>query len=468
MKSKQIPIFVAIFLWSSILSLPLVAQETLTCRIDKSLIVTGCISGRDCIPALTNPKSIDWWDAVETQALKMSDLVLGVYINGVARAYQHRILWWHEVVNDTVGGEMVTISFCPLTTTALLFDGTLEGEERTFGVSGLLYNNNLIIYDRLSGETLFPQMCYVGLNGNLQDKQLKLLPMMEATLGAWTKLHPDTKVLSNDTGFSRPYGTYPYGDYRTNDDFLLFPITKEDPRLPRKDMILGLNLNNTQRAYPFKAMGARAVLNDDVGGTKVLVLFSDEAKFAAAYYRTVDGQELIFEESDSQGFGTFLVKDKETGSVWDLEGNAISGPLASKGTKLEQIPAYNAFWFAWGTFWDNPEIADIEAIITSVDTNPNSDPPQEFALLQNFPNPFNPNTRIAYDLPENTVVTLKIYNLLGKEVRTLVNKESQPAGRQTVLWDGRNNSGQLVSSGMFIYRIEAGSISQTRKMVMLK
>ena len=253
----------------------------------------GCFGGRDCIPALTNPKLLTVTEA--TSYLKDEDLVLGAYQNGIARAYPHRILWWHEIVNDTLGGEMFTVSFCPLTSTGLFFDATVNEKEHTFGVSCLLYNNNLIMYDRVFKETLFPQMCYVGRDGKLNDMQLNFIPIIETTWGAWKELYPNTTVLSDDTGYQRNYSHYPYGDYRTNHDRLLFPLTKEDSRLKRKEIIFGIILNNIQRAYALKDMGKRAVLNDEIGGTKIVVVFSEEPQLAVALSRKLNGQILNFE-----------------------------------------------------------------------------------------------------------------------------------------------------------------------------
>ncbi|MFQ5770719.1 MAG: DUF3179 domain-containing (seleno)protein [bacterium] len=467
MRIKLFFTFTILGLQSGLVFNQLNAQVTLNCNIQEGFIVRGCFGGRDCIPALTNPALLTASEA--TSYLGESDLVLGVFQNGVARAYPHRILWWHEIVNDTLGGEMLTISFCPLTSTGLLFDATLNGEEHTFGVSGLLYNDNLIMYDRLSGETLFPQLCFIGRDGNLNGQQLELLPIIETTWSAWKALYPNTTVLSDDTGFDRNYSHYPYGDYRTNNDNLLFPLTKEDHRLERKDIIFGIILNNIERAYPFKDMGEMAVLNDDIGGPKVLILFIEEAKLAISYYREVEGQVLNFELQKILPSGLITIRDKETGTIWNTKGEAMSGPLALNGTKLVHIPAYNAMWFAWGAFWENPEIADIASLITSVEGEREDElVPQDFALYQNFPNPFNPTTNITYDLDKNSLVTLKIYDVLGQVVRTLVDNENQSTGRKSVLWDGRDDAGELVASGIYVYRIRAGEFSQSRKMIMLQ
>ena len=450
-------------------------QVTVSCDLQENFIILGCFGGLDCIPALTNPAILK---ASEASYLLDSDLVLGVYQNGVARAYPHPILWWHEIVNDTLGGEMFTVSFCPLTSTGLLFDATFNDEEHTFGVTGLLYNNNLIMYDRLSGNTFFPQMCYLGNVRNQNEDEfdfvltgdhLELMPIIETTWGVWKALYPNTTVLSDNTGFSRDYSRYPYGTYRSNNGLLLFPITKEDLRLNRKDIIFGLTLNNIERAYPFKLMGERAVLNDDVGGAKVVVLYSKEAKFAVAFYREVDRQVLNFELQDVLGSALITFRDNETGTIWNMKGEAISGPLAVNRTSLEQVPAYNAMWFAWGAFWEQPEIADIESLITSVD-RPDDDlvPPRDFSLLQNFPNPFNPSTKITFELTEPGVVTLKIYDLLGREVRTLLNNEKQSSGRKSVAWDGTNDLGERVASGVYLYQLQSGMFKQTRKMILMR
>ena len=318
--------------------LPDLVAQTLDCHLDEDFVVLGCSGGRDCIPALTNPKLLE---AGEAYYLRDDELILGVYRKGVARAYPHRLLWWHEVVNDTVGGEMVTVTFCPLTGTGLLFDATLNGQERAFGVSGLLYNSNLIIYDRTSGETLFPQMCYSGQvsqGGKLVSTgdQLTLLPIIETTWAAWKELHPKTTVLDDDTGTEFNYSHYPYGDYRTNDDFLLYAVSREDPRLPRKERILGLNLNGIPRAYSFKTMEETAVLNDEIDGSKVLILFSKKARLAVAYFRDVEEQVLNFDlilERDPEiiGAGLFRIRDKETGTNWNMKGEAISGPCVELG-----------------------------------------------------------------------------------------------------------------------------------------
>ena len=138
---------------------------------------------------------------------------------------------------------------------------------------------------------------------------------------------------------------------------------------------------------------------------------------------------------------------------------ALTNPAIVKASKASYLLS----------FWEQPEIADIESLITSVDS-PDDDfaPPRDFSLLQNFPNPFNPSTKITYELTEPGVVTLKIYDLLGREVRTLLNNEKQSSGRKSVAWDGTNDLGERVASGVYLYQLQSGMFKQTRKMILIR
>ena len=145
-------------------------------------IISGC-AGADCIPAVTDP---DFVSAGASGAgyLRDDDIVMGIVINGEPRAYPHNIGWWHEVINDTAGDESVIVTLCPLTGTGMVFNGVAaDGERIHVGVSGLLFNNNLIMYDRRDRQSLYPQMIYKAVLGPLQGEELELLPMTECTWG---------------------------------------------------------------------------------------------------------------------------------------------------------------------------------------------------------------------------------------------------------------------------------------------
>ncbi len=313
---------------------------------------------RDAIPAITDP-------GMSTSLplyLQEDDLVFGVVINGEARAYPHNIGWRHEIVNDVVGGHPVCVTFCPLTGTGLVFDGERpDGSRLSLGVSGLLYNTNLVMYDRADGQTLYPQIYGAGVNSEV-DQALDLLPVVETTWSSWKRLYPESLVQSEAPFDLSAYLNYPYGEYRSRDFFFLFPIS---PTLGAnsnlyslsygaKDRVLGLRIDSETLAFPFSEMGERAVINETVVGSDVLVAYDADSHLAIPYSRQVDDLILTFDLADAEDLFPFGLRDQETGTLWDIKGLGIEGELA--GQQLRQIPAHNAMWFAWVTFWPDTEV----------------------------------------------------------------------------------------------------------------
>jgi len=301
----------------------------------------------DAIPALTLPEMVTA-DDPGADFLFDSDRVLGIVVNGEARAYPHNILWWHEIINDRIGETWVSVTFCPLTGSGLAFDPTLNGNRLDLGVSGLLFANNLVMFDRRSGAVFGPQLFSEGKCATFRSARLKVVPVQEMSWSRWRELHPDTKVVSGQTGFSRNYRQYPYGSYRElNNGDLLFPMTVDRTR-PIKERVLAIRTSETAgRGYPFgelSKMGDRVALNETVDGAPVTVFYeSAEGESAMAYDPTVDGQLLTFEAD-----GEFY-RDAETGSLWTLSGKAVSGSLA--GRTLRPIAdSWVVFWFAWKHF----------------------------------------------------------------------------------------------------------------------
>jgi len=330
-----------------ILSSAAMAQD---CLVRANLIVSGG-PGKDGIPSLTRPKVVG--ASGGDQFLPPEALVLGVVVNGEARAYPHNVLWWHEIINDTLGGLPITVSYCPLTGSGMVYDAVVGGQVLEFGVSGLLFDNNLILYDR-STDSLWSQMRVEAICGSLIGSVPTLRPVVQSTWEAWKSLHPETTVVDFDTGFSRDYRRYPYGSYdQLFDESLLFPSTLDDPRLRRKELVLGLTQDQIARAYPYEALGERAVVNDELAGRGVLVVFDREARMALAFDREVEGQVLTFEAVEGDGF-PFRLRDRETGSLWTLDGRAVEGELA--GAHIEPRRTFSAMWFAWAAFNQGTEI----------------------------------------------------------------------------------------------------------------
>ena len=307
---------------------------------------------KDGIPALTEP---EWFDATDAW-IDDEDIVLGVVRNGEARAVPLAIFFWHEIVNDTIGGERSVITYCPLTGSGLHFDGKTTQGGSDFGVSGSLWNNNLVMYNRGGEESWWGQMSSRAIVGPEVGESLTRLPIVETSWKTWKALHPDTLIISNITGFSRNYTRYPYGDYEELNQPPLFIVPSQylDSRLPPKRRVLGIVGDQGTRAYPFNEMDPQAVINDVIESTPVLVVYDERSRMALAYNRQLDGESLTFVHQPHET-EPFRLLDEQTSSIWNLSGEALSGPLA--GQKLEPIvDSYIAFWFAWAAFHLSPDI----------------------------------------------------------------------------------------------------------------
>ena len=293
----------------------------------------------DGIPSIDNPKFLSVADA--NKFLKDSDLVLGITINGQTKAYPLLILVWHEIVNDKVGGVPVAVTYCPLCFTTQVFNRTISGNVVEFGTSGKLYNNNLVMYDRLSG-SLWSQALGEGIVGTHAGESLKRFPFDLAYWKDWKQLYPNSVVLSTDTGFTRPYGVDPYGDYYTSDQ-LFFPISNLDKRLGLKEMVVGLDNEGQYKAYVLNQIESSKIINDKVGN-KSIVLFSLYPRMIRAYSPIINSKALDFQYNAS----TNKIIDKQTGSEWNFDGLAVNGQL--KGKQLTRLPFDEGFWFSWSAF----------------------------------------------------------------------------------------------------------------------
>jgi hypothetical protein len=290
---------------------------------------------RDDIPSIDSPKFVSAEDA----GLQDSDLVLGLNINGDIRAYPLNILVWHEIVNDEVGGTPVAVTYCPLCFTNQVFHRTIDNQTVEFGTSGKLYNSNLVMYDRTS-ESLWSQALSQAIVGEHAGKKLERIPFDVAFWREWKALYPESKVLSQDTGFGRPYGVDPYGNYYT-DPNILFPVSHRDDRLGPKEIVVGLENEGSYRAYPIQQIEDNHIINDEIGDRKI-VLMSFYPFMARPYDRSVDGLVLDFEYDGGK------VIDTQTSSIWNFEGEAIEGEM--KGKQLVRLPFDEGFWFEWVAF----------------------------------------------------------------------------------------------------------------------
>ena len=232
---------------------------------------------KDGIPALFDPKFISAKDA---HYLDSSDRVIGIKFDGIAKAYPINILNWHEVVNDEINNTFFAVTFCPLCGTGMVFSSEVPGHQLTFGVSGLLYNSDVLLYDK-NTNSLWSQILSKSVAGLMVNTNLELLPSVHTSWNNWLTNNPETLVLSRDTGYSRNYGRDPYSGYSTSKR-LYFPApsdSKEAKSFHPKETVFGLNINDTQRAYPFSELDkAGAKIHDNVGGVNVIINWNNASR----------------------------------------------------------------------------------------------------------------------------------------------------------------------------------------------
>lgn len=310
---------------------------------------------RDGIPSIDNPQFVA--PAVAEAWLAGNEPVVVVDLNGDARAYPLQILTWHEIVNDTVGGVPLIVTFCPLCNSAIVFERILDGEPVEFGTSGLLRNSDLVMYDRKT-ETLWQQFTGQGLIGDKAGEQLTFLPSAIISFDNFREAHPEGMVLSQETGFGRNYGRNPYAGYDTIGSNPFLFDGELDERLPAVARVVTVALpNGIDVAYPLAVLFEQGVINDvqgeqplavfHVGGTASalgapIIAEGEDVGATGVFDPMLDGRLLSFrKEGDA-------ILDNETNSTWNIVGQAVDGELA--GQQLTRIIHGDHFWFSWAAF----------------------------------------------------------------------------------------------------------------------
>jgi len=261
---------------------------------------------KDGIPAIDQPRFVAAGDA---HFLHADDRVLGVVRNGVAKAYPVRILNWHEIVNDTFAAEPIVVTFCPLCGTGIAYVSQADGKALSFGVSGLLYNSDVLLYDRQT-QSLWSQILAEAVSGPLKGSRLTAIALTHTSWADWSHRHPDTLVLSTDTGFVSDYTRDPYAGY-LHSRTLMFPVARHSWRYPPKEPVIGVEVDGKFKAYPFvelaRIKGGR--ITDTLGGKTLAIRYDAEHR---------------------------------TGAVFDAQG--------------KEIPTITAFWFAWYAFHHDTDV----------------------------------------------------------------------------------------------------------------
>ena len=302
--------------------------------------------GKDGIPALDHPEFIT---SEEASYLEDTELVLGFKSGGSVHAYPHEILDYHENINDELGGVKIAVTYCPLTGTGIGWDRIINNKETTFGVAGLLYNTNLILYDRET-DSNWSQMRLDCVQGKLVGMRAVMYQLVETSWGNWKAMYPNSLVVSRNTGHDRNYDEFPYRYYKYDNDYLIFPVNNTDNRLPQKERVLGIFHGSFKKVYRFEEFGAGIhLIKDIVGGDEIIIVGSNDNAFMVAFYpETTDGHRLQFEAV--QEGQNVIMKDIE-GNQWDIFGQAVTGP--GKGQRLKQPRSFMGYWFAWAAFYPN-------------------------------------------------------------------------------------------------------------------
>lgn len=295
--------------------------------------------------------------------------VIQVEVNGDARAFPLGIISKHEVINTTIGGRAVAVTFCPLCNSAIAFERVLDGQVVEFGVSGILRNSDLVMWDRTT-ETLWQQLTGEALVGAMVGMKLDLLSAPIVSWGQFKEAFPDGLVLSLDTGFAFRYDLNSYLGYDSGGPYTDFFREESDLRLRANERVAAVDINDERVAYSFELLAEEQVLQDTVGGEKIVVVWTpgtvsalDQDSIADSrdvgatgiFRRELDGRVLSFSPNpdDPQ---TFI--DTDTGSVWDIFGRAVAGEL--EGAQLEVVVHGNHFWFAWAAFFPDTELVRLD------------------------------------------------------------------------------------------------------------
>jgi len=234
---------------------------------------------KDGIPAIDRPQFVA---AAQASFLPPQDQVLAVHLENLARAYPLRILNWHEVVNDVLGSQPVVVTYCPLCGTGMVFDRRVGDKLLSFGVSGLLYNNDVLLYDRQT-HSLWSQLLRQAITGPMRGQRLRDLPATHTRWDDWRQLHPDSRVMTPDTGVQRPYEQDPYAGYETSAD-VMFPMALRSAAFHPKERVLGLVVGSRAKAYAFVELAkTHGELTDDFAGGRWIIRFDAQAGRATVH-----------------------------------------------------------------------------------------------------------------------------------------------------------------------------------------
>ncbi len=319
---------------------------------------------KDGIPAIINPKFTTIKFA--SKYLDIKEPLIVVKLNNIVKAYPLQILLFHEIVNDKFANTPVVITFCPLCYSGIVYNAKVNGFDLKFGVSGLLRNSDLVMYDQLT-ESFWQQFTGEAIVGEMLGKKLQVLPSQIISFQEFKKNYPYGIILSNKTGYNRPYGKNPYRNYDNIETTPFLFTGKKDNRLPQNEKVIGIKIKNIAKAYPYSITQKKKIILDEVANQQIVIFHlqgtlssmdklnikdSKDVGATGVFIPRIDTLLLSFELINNK------IIDKQTGSIWSITGKATKGKL--KGSQLEQIPHGDYFAFAWFAFKPNSKVYNLQ------------------------------------------------------------------------------------------------------------
>ncbi len=312
--------------------------------IDKNLVLDGG-PGRDGIPALLNPETIS---TENISYLDDDDLVIGISNGKDQIAVPHKILDWHEIINIDDFELELAIIYCPLTGTGIGWDTRINSQNTSFGVSGLLYKNNIIPFDRATSSN-WSQLELQCVNGELIGAFPETTVLPEMTWGLWKKLYPFSRTVSTNTGVSRNYNAYPYGDYKTNNQRFIFPIPPLTNNIASKERVYTIYSGDKAKVYRFQNFENGKVIKDQFDGKDYIIIGNSE--FIVSFELDGANKDLVFSYEFDE---TEAIMKDELDNVWNIFGKALSGPKRGEFLKSSHT-AMMGYYFSVESFYPGAE-----------------------------------------------------------------------------------------------------------------
>ncbi len=270
-----------------------------------------------------------------------NELVIGVVINGEAKAYPIRIVGYHHQVMDTVGNTPVMITYCTLCRAGRVYSPFVNGKKASFRLVGMDHFNAM--FEDATTGSWWQQATGKVIAGPLKGTALTELTSKQLTLAAWLREYPDSYVMQPDASFKNSYNSLAGYDKGTVKSGL---EKRDSASWKRKSWVIGVTLNNTSKAYDWNELVKTKVINDLIEGLPVVLALEKDTASFHVYDRLVNGAILNFEKGNDDVF-----IDENTHSTWNMDGVCVAGVM--KGERLSMVQSYQEFWHSWSTFHPN-------------------------------------------------------------------------------------------------------------------